>query len=349
MKSSKTYLKLLAGVALAAMAGFAGIASATQTINVNFGSEVGDAMNGKSFIHNNYQQAPAIYTGTNWNDYISTTAPFTVAGLKDSDGITTAVGYTTIPSNTGFNLLGPLSWGGQPDVKMLNGGIYRAFNSGSGNTMNNRFTITGLNPAKTYNIYVASSREINVKCSWGIGTNTALTGTLQFITNTTPIRVGETWAPGDNWLVFYSVVPAADGKIYLWGKGEASGDGGAYTGITLNGFQVVDATGWLSADKSIYKFGNATAGSSSVVSNNGTGTNITWTVLYSTVLTSIAPTFTLADFATAAPVSGTTLDFSSPKDYTVTAQDGSTKIYRVTAVNAPPSPAKDILTLTWGA
>ncbi len=353
MKTSKTYLKLLAGVALAAMAGFVGTASATQTINVNFGSEAADAMNGKAFINNNYQQAPAIYTGTNWNDHVTTTnvnGTITKTNLLDSDGTTTAVGYTTIPTSTGFNLIGPLSWGGQPNVKMLNGSIYRAFNSGSGNTMHNRFTVTGLDTNKTYHVYVATSREVNVKCSWGIGTNTVVTtNTLQFVTNTTPTRVGETWAPKDNWVVFYSVAPSAEGKIFVWGQGLAGGDGGVFQGISLNGFQVVDATGWLNADKGIYKFGNETAVSSSVVSNNGTGTNITWTVLYSTVLTALSPTFTLADFATASPVSGTTLNFSTPQNYTVTAQDGSTKIYRVTAVNAPASPAKDILTLTQGA
>ena len=49
-------------------------APAATTINVNFGNDAGDAMHGKSFNHDSgngsFQQAPASYTGTTWNDYL---------------------------------------------------------------------------------------------------------------------------------------------------------------------------------------------------------------------------------------------------------------------------------------
>lgn len=50
--------------------------------------------------------------------------------------------------------------------------------------------------------------------------------------------------------------------------------------------------------------------------------------------TALAPTFTLSPGATCSPVSGTTLNFTNPQIYTVTAQDGSTKAYTVTVTEA---------------
>jgi len=79
------------------------------------------------------------------------------------------------------------------------------------------------------------------------------------------------------------------------------------------------------------------------------GTNITVTVPHATVVTALAPTFTVSSGATCNRVSGSTLDFTSPVHYIVTASDSTTKDYTVTVTVAPPSPAKDILTFGPGA
>lgn len=50
--------------------------------------------------------------------------------------------------------------------------------------------------------------------------------------------------------------------------------------------------------------------------------------------TALAPTYTLSPGATCSPVSGSSLNFTIPQIYTVTAQDGSTKAYTVTATEA---------------
>lgn len=63
-----------------------------------------------------------------------------------------------------------------------------------------------------------------------------------------------------------------------------------------------------------------------------TDTNITMQVPFGTDVTALAPTYTVSDAATGAPVSGTTRDFTTPQTYTVTAQDLSTKAYTVTVV-----------------
>ena len=77
--------------------------------------------------------------------------------------------------------------------------------------------------------------------------------------------------------------------------------------------------------------------------------NITWTVPYSTNVTTLAPTYTVSPLATAAPSSGTSRDFTTPQTYTVTAQNGSTRNYLVTVAKAASSTAKDILTFGPGA
>ncbi len=340
------------------LAGFANVASAAPgtTINVNFAlTGAGDEMNGTPFISGTYQQAPSYYPGTTWNDSVGPliiatnsepSSSFTRTGLLDSTGAPTSIGFTTASTTTPFDLEGPYSFADHPNTKLINGGIRRVFNSGSGNALNNRFTISGLDDLKVYNIYIASSQNPNVKCSWQIGAG----GTPKTIRNTTAIRTSQTWKPGDNWVVFYGVAPTA-GTIDVRGVGNAGADGGAFSGLTLNGFQIVEATGWLNPDKAIYDFGDPenNPGTSSVISNNNTGSNITWTVLFSANLSALSPTFTLADNATCSPPSGTTRNFSAgPLNYSVTAQDGTTRVYSVTAVKAAPSTASNIVSVTSG-
>ncbi|MCX6877119.1 MAG: DUF2341 domain-containing protein [Verrucomicrobia bacterium] len=61
------------------------------------------------------------------------------------------------------------------------------------------------------------------------------------------------------------------------------------------------------------------------------GTGITLTVPVGTVVTGLAPIFTLSSFATISPASGIAQDFTNPVIYTVTAQNGTTKkTYTVT-------------------
>ena len=59
------------------------------------------------------------------------------------------------------------------------------------------------------------------------------------------------------------------------------------------------------------------------------GTDITLFVAPGQVVSNLAPTFTISDFATLSPASGTPRDFTSPKSYTVTAQNGTSQVYNV--------------------
>jgi autotransporter-associated beta strand protein len=53
-----------------------------------------------------------------------------------------------------------------------------------------------------------------------------------------------------------------------------------------------------------------------------------------TDVSALAPTFTLSPSAVAVPASGTARDFTKPQTYTVTAQDGSSRVWTVTAVKS---------------
>jgi autotransporter-associated beta strand protein len=79
------------------------------------------------------------------------------------------------------------------------------------------------------------------------------------------------------------------------------------------------------------------------------GTNINITVPFTTDITALSPTYLCSALATCSPPSGTTRNFTSPQTYTVTAQDSSTKTYKVTVTKSIPSSACDILSVNWGA
>ena len=70
---------------------------------------------------------------------------------------------------------------------------------------------------------------------------------------------------------------------------------------------------------------------------NISGTNISVTAPFGTIVTALSPTFTLSTEATAGSISGSTRDFTTPQRYTITAEDQTTKDYTVTVtVNQLP-------------
>ena len=103
----------------------------------------------------------------------------------------------------------------------------------------------------------------------------------------------------------------------------------------------------ISTAKDVLSFGGNLAGSSTVI-NTGAAT-VTWTVPYGTGLTNLAPAYTVSPNAAGSPASGTSRNFTTPQTYTITAQDGSTKVYTVTAALGAASSACDILTFGPGA
>lgn len=90
-----------------------------------------------------------------------------------------------------------------------------------------------------------------------------------------------------------------------------------------------------SSAKSIIKFtfGTLTPAVEAIIS----GTAITATVPAGTDITKLVPTITLSDKATVAPALGTAQDFSKEVSYTVTAEDASTQLFKVTVTVDKPT------------
>ncbi len=75
------------------------------------------------------------------------------------------------------------------------------------------------------------------------------------------------------------------------------------------------------------------------------GTDIAWTVPYSSDLANLAPTYTMSAGAKGSPASGAVVNFTAPKTYTTTSADSTvTNVYTVTVTKAPPRSDKSILT-----
>ena len=73
------------------------------------------------------------------------------------------------------------------------------------------------------------------------------------------------------------------------------------------------------------------------------------TVPFGTPVTNLSPTYSVSALASGSPVSATARDFSTPQTYTITAENGSTKVYTVTVTVAPASSANAMLTCDFGA
>lgn len=83
----------------------------------------------------------------------------------------------------------------------------------------------------------------------------------------------------------------------------------------------------LSSEKDITSFAIASQVSSSI---DATAATVTVVMPYGTDLTNLTPTIVISSGASIDPASGVAQDFSSPVQYTVTAQDASTKAWTVT-------------------
>ncbi|MEI6606825.1 MAG: cadherin-like domain-containing protein, partial [Verrucomicrobiota bacterium] len=99
-----------------------------------------------------------------------------------------------------------------------------------------------------------------------------------------------------------------------------------------------------STSKDFLTFGANVSGSYATIDT--VARTVAWTVPFGTPLTSLAPAYTVSAQATGTPASGATLNFSAPQTYTLTGQDGSTKVYTVTVAADHTYPASSAATLT---
>ena len=149
------------------------------------------------------------------------------------------------PSTVGFTSSGTGNWfftdtaDFEPTLRLLKRG-YANFGA-DGTTQ--QLVITGLDPAKTYDLSIASAIVITTnQCTRGewSTTNTTSTTGNQAVDN----RLDEnsaTWVQGNNYVLFEDVVPDVNGKITV--NGFAITEQPTYDiRLPLNGFQLVEAS-----------------------------------------------------------------------------------------------------------
>ena len=163
--------------------------------------------------------------GAVWN----TKATSSATNLLHSSGPPTTVGYTST------NLGGPDEWG-TPSLVMLRQGL-RNFDTSPTNSQ--QLVINGLDPAKTYDLYIASG-NLGGQGHNGVWatTNTTTTPGDHPCGNTTDLN-GSTWVVGNNYVVFRAVVPDGSGKITVNGRSIAVP--GFDCRLPMSGFQLIES------------------------------------------------------------------------------------------------------------
>jgi len=182
--------------------------------------------------------------GAVWNTKSASSA----TNLLHASGPPTTVGYTST------NLGGPDEWG-TPSLVMLQQGL-RNFDTSPTNSQ--QLVINGLDPAKTYDLYIASANMLSGQRHNGVWstTNTTTTPGDHPCGNTTDLN-GTTWVEGNNYVVFRAVVPDGSGNITV--NGHSIAVPGFDCRLPMSGFQLLESvtTGGYAAWADIHAGGQA--------------------------------------------------------------------------------------------
>jgi hypothetical protein len=203
-------------------------------INVNLDSTVRTGLEG-----------PAGGLGETWNTVSTTSA----SNLSVASGPASTVGYTT--TGTG-------GWGNpgetanfDPTLLLLKEGSTNFDANGT----TQQLVINGLDPAKTYDLYIASSILITTnqrnRGEWSTTNTTSTVGSQ--VSDNRLNQNSSTWVRGNNYVLFEDVVPSVSGNITV--NGFAITEQPTYDiRLALNGFQLIESAptggfaGWASAN-----------------------------------------------------------------------------------------------------
>ena len=261
------------------------------------------------------QAGPLAYGGSTWNDVSGIAA--SASGLLDSKGVATTIGFSL---NANGYKDARNEWAGSGRLKLFGAGCH-ADNGNSGGWQPNAgvlptLTVTGLNAAHTYDLYLVGDDVSTSVNQYNIGgsfdfTTRVFTGGVTKTANQSPEVTG-TWVENKSYVKFSGLTGSTSFSVQ---------DNATTNRYVLNGFQLLDTT----PEANITTFTFPGRGAATIA-----GTNISITVPYGTNVSALAPVLTTSFGATCAPVSGSTRDFTNPVHYVVTASDGSTKDYAVT-------------------
>jgi hypothetical protein len=130
----------------------------------------------------------------------------TQSSLLDAAGATTGVGVSFT------DLGGPDDWGYNSDLKLLWRSA-RQFYNGAGNA--GSFTITGLTPGATFDLWIATSHVDTTTVGDWTTTNTNTTGATVVLDNTGFESNGSTWVSGVNYVLFENIEASGGGDITM--------------------------------------------------------------------------------------------------------------------------------------
>ena len=210
----------------------------------------------------------------------------------------------------------------------------------NGNTNVSQFTITPIGTQSSATqltapmVGTASGRAATgFTANWTDGSNEI--GYTINVYKTSDNSLATTLSAAANASSVYVTGLSANTSYYY--KVKALGDGDAYTDSNESTASASVST--FNTAKDITAF--TIAGVSGTIGSN----TIIATVPFTTNLTNLSPTISISGVSVS-PSSGSAQDFSSPVDYTVTAEDASTKVYTVTISKASASHAADITAFT---
>ena len=166
-------------------------------------------------------------------------------------------------------------------------------------------------------------------------TGTNITVTVPFSTNVTALSPTYTLASGG------SCVPASGSTLNFTGTKNYVVSAAGFPDKTY-AVTVTKAAASTAKDITAFAFPGLP------VTTIGAST-VSVTVPFGTPVTNLAPAYSVSALASGSPVSGTPRDFTSAQTYTVTAENGSTKVYTVTVTIAPASSANAMLSCDFGA
>ncbi|MEI6655685.1 MAG: MBG domain-containing protein [Verrucomicrobiota bacterium] len=167
---------------------------------------------------------PAGGLGETWN----TTNQASTSSLRDSGSALGSVGFTST------NLGGPDQWS-NPSLAMLRQGL-RNFDTAAANSQ--QFGVNGLDPARTYDLYIASANLSSQRHNgvWSTANTTTTPG--DHPCGNTDAANGNTWVEANNYVLFKAVEPDASGHITV--SGHSIAVSGYDCRLPVNGFQLVD-------------------------------------------------------------------------------------------------------------
>ena len=300
-----------------ATVGFADPAS-PFAINVNLDNTVQPGLEG-----------PVGGLGAVWN----TIAAPSATNLRHASGPATTVGFTS--SGTG-------GWGGifenntEPTLRLLKRGIVN-FNANPPNTQ--QLVISGLDSAKTYDLYIASAVLITSnQCSRGEWSTTNTTSTVgnQAVDNRENEN-GSTWVRGNNYVLFEGVEPNVSGNITV--NGFAITEQPTYDiRLALNGFQLVESAP-LIAGPVDDAMSTVTATPAAVVANGVSASTVKVTLKDASGVRVPNKQVTLANNGGLTPPSAVTTNAQGEANFAVSSSTVGTVVFTATVV-------ADSLTLT---